>query len=218
METLEVEAVPADHWTHVMHAARLTKQQRSALCQAFELFSQGTKAIMQQQQSLLQELQGTMGVGLSAPQAGATAAAVAADAGVAGPAHFMSLATGGSVVPEAAAAAGAPHVHGGGSAAAAATAAGSLCDLLLRRDHAGTPLSAEELQFLSAWLAEHKEGGAQPSSGSSSSWLAPAGVLPLAVAEKAELLMEQLSRSTGGMKLCLHQLTMTVSAAGSSLA
>lgn len=218
METLELEAFPADHWTHVMHAAKLTKQQRSALCQAFEQFSQGTEAIRQQQQSLLQELQATMGVGLPVPRAGATAAAVEADAGAAGPAHFMSLATGGPVVLDAAAAAGARHGHGGGSAAtaAAATAADSLCDLLLRRDHTGTPLSADELQFLSAWLAEHKEGGAQPSSDSRSSWLAPAGVLPLADAEKAESLMEQLSRSTGGIKLCLHQLTMTVSAAGES--
>jgi hypothetical protein len=223
METLEVESCPADHWTRVMHAAKLTKQQRAALSQAFEQFRQGTEAVEQQQKSLLQELQGTLGVGLPVPGARATAAAVAADAGAAGPAHFMSLATGGPVVPDAAAAAAAAEAShadgrgagngGGAAAAAAATAADSLCDLLLRKDHTGTPLSADKLQFLSEWLAEHKQGGgAQPSSGSSSSsWLAPAGVLPLADAEKAEALMGQLSRSTGGIKLCLHQLTMTVS-------
>lgn len=215
METLPVEPFPADLWPRVVMAAKLTPQQRASISEAYHKFAEGTAKITQQQQILLHELQATMGVGAAVAHvqnssAAAAAAAIAADAGPSGPAHFMSLATGGPVPASDAAISTAAAT---GTSAAAVP--GGTLDVMkspIRWGHADTPLSTDELQFLTEWLQDCKEqSSAAAAADASSSWLAPAGVLALPDAEKADVLMQQLSRIAGGVKQHLHELMITVS-------
>lgn len=217
METLQVEPFPADLWLRVLHAANLTPKQRQTIIETYEKFSQGTAQLLQQQHTLMQELQATMGVGaIQHSSAAAGAAAVSANVRPAGAAHFMSLATGGPVpLSEAdATASAAAGAHAGANGSQHACAApDAVMRSPLRWDNTGTPLSPDEMQFLTEWLSDCKEqsSSALEASRNSNSWLAPAGVLPLVSAEKADALMQQLSRIAGGVKQHLHQLTIMVS-------
>jgi hypothetical protein len=218
LETMQTEAMPPGRMAEVVEAVGLSTQQKQAFTNAWQDFADVTAQLMQQQYSTMQQLQAVMGEGVSAPgatssgpalSAAETAAAASSDAGTPGPAHFMSLATGGAVPAGA-----------GCTAVDAAAAAALLSDAVrrspIRWDNAETPLSADELVFLTQWLNECKEkpAAAQTSSSdrsnSSSSWLAPAGVLTLQDAEAAEMLMQDLLRVQRAMKRHHHSITILV--------
>lgn len=141
----------------MLHAAKLTPKQRQTIVDTYAKFSQGTAQLLQQQHTLMQELQATMGVGaVQRSSAAAAAAAASADVRPAGAAHFMSLATGGPVPlseADAAAAAGA----GSGQRAGVGAPSDAVMPSPMRWDNTDTPLSPDEMQFLTEWLSECKE-------------------------------------------------------------
>jgi hypothetical protein len=215
---------------------QLSPEQRKTLTEAFKTYNEQLGQLMGQQQGLMQQLQAIMGLAHGHGPQPASAASAVSDVRPAGPKHFMSLATGGAVPGAASAEASTPKA----SSAATAAAAGAPAAGAVGSDEAAWsavldavgPLSAEEIAMLTDYLQDCKEkaasgaaglssstgSGSGSSSGSSSrgsSWLAPPGVLVLQEAEKAEQIMQQLSRIAGLVKQQLHFLTICVSTTSS---
>lgn len=219
MDTLQVEPWPQQLWPSVVDAMQLSPEQRNTLAEAYKTYNEQTAQLMGQQQGLMRQLQAIMGVAFGhEPHPGSAAAAVAGDVRPAGPKHFMSLATGGAVPGAESADVSTPKAGSTAAAGAAAGGSGSGGVAWSPVLDAVGPLSAEELAMLTDYLQECKDKAAtgtssSVSTGSSrgSSWLAPPGVLVLQEAEKAEELMEQLSRIAGLVKQQLHFLTICVS-------
>jgi hypothetical protein len=211
MDTLQVEPWPKTLWPTVVAAAQLSCAQRKTLAEAYLTYREQTAQIMQQQHSLMRQLQGIMHGAVGPGQHHAAAStAVLSHVRPAGPQHFMSLATGGAVSSGGADADPSTPTVADPAPAAGDDAAWSPILAAVQ------PVSAEEFAILTEYLQDCKEqaasGAAAGSSGSSSSsWLAPAGVLALQEAEKAEGVMQQLSRISGAARMQMHVLVICVS-------
>jgi hypothetical protein len=212
----------------VAKAINLTQAQKSDVYKIYEYASKQQAAAMKRQASIVQELQAILGQ--PGPQVRSTPTAVAeaiSDNAAAGPAQFVSFTTGGPV-PTAAAAADAclPGCFEG-TAAAAQAGAGELTSFgpdslaaLATAWEAVNPLSQDGRALLTDFCRDRVSNGvghngttnsSLHSSSSSSSWLAPAGVLTLQDAERVNVLLEELVRVDMSVKQHTQQITVTVS-------
>jgi hypothetical protein len=235
METLQYEAPPPSHWMDVAKAINLTQAQSDDICRAYQDVSQMQAAAMKRQAGIVQELQTILGgTGSTDPKARSTSAAVAEALNVsaaARPAQFMSLATGGPVAPAAAAEVNGSlpedpttAQHGAGMEQMTSLGSGPLADSLAAVAtawEAVSPLSEDGRSFLTQFCRDRVSSGPgqngttnsslHSSSSSSSSWLAPAGVLTLQDAEKVKVLLEELVRVDMSVKSHTQGLAVAVS-------
>jgi hypothetical protein len=220
METLQYEAPPPGHWMDVAKAINFTQSQTEAICGAYQDVSNMQAAAMKRQAGIVQELQAILGG--TGPTSRSTSAAVSAaisDNAAAGPAQFMSLATGAPV----ATAADISELPGPSATQAGMEQMASLgpdpLAAVATAWEAVSPLSQDGRAFLKDFCRDSISSGAGHNgttnsslhSSSSNSWLASAGVLTLQDAEKVKVLLEELVRVDMSVKSHTQGLAVAVS-------
>jgi hypothetical protein len=228
METLQYEAPSPGHWMAVAKAINLTQSQKDDVYKIYQYASRMQATAMKRQAGIVQELQAILGSTGPKPRSTSEAVATAiSDNAAAGPAQLVSLATGGAVPTAPAVADCGRACPFEGSAAAAQAGVeemasfgpGSLAAVATAWE-AVSPLSQDGWAFLTDFCRDSISSGAGHNgttnsslhSSSSSSWLAPAGVLTLQDAEKVKVLLEELVRVDMSVKQHTQQITVTVSA------
>lgn len=226
LESLQHEHPPEDLWAEVARKANLQQRQIQHLTTAFQTYTEQQAALLQQQQGIMQQLQLLLGpaaprefssdspsVSAGTDSSGSVSGATTAAAVAAGPAHFMSLATGGAVKglpgqgPDVVAASAPAWLSGAAEFASQTQTRAAI----LKAKAAAAAAAAAGAAGPPSCSSTPSSAAVSDSSGSSS-WLAPEGVLAFEDADKAEQLLLEWQRVCHRMKRQARSLSSMVSA------